>query len=461
MQLVLHLTADDPALGEGAGRRIQVDDRLSIGRGQDNDLVLADPERHLSKNHCVIAFGGEGFTVTDTSTNGVYLDNQPERLPLNAPVPLREGSVLRLGGYRLTITAIAPTLAIRPPPAPRGTGVAAPGPISSDDGLFGDPLAGAPSAGGSAPGLPSDMGNDIAGLRTPFASPVIPEDIDLFGAPAEQHWHGTSQPDNVPSDQVFFAPPKVMAEKLPEDWERSAFRMPAHPETTSARKFGDGGLVEPPRSESAMPAHAAPRATPGLNTGADGAALATFLAAAGLAGVTLSDADKMRVMKLAGEALALALKGLFEVLAARASTKQEFRIERTTIGAAQNNPLKFSASMDEAVRAMLLGRTPGFLPANEAVAEAIKDIKSHQLAVLAGMQAALATVLKRFDPAQLELRLERGSLVEGIVPAARKARHWDCFKALYGEISSEIEDDFQKAFGAEFARAYRRHIERL
>jgi type VI secretion system protein len=223
MRLVLHLTAKDPALGEAAGRRIQVDERLTIGRGQDNDLVLADPERHLSKNHCVIECDGDGFTVTDTSTNGVYLDDRTDRLPRNAPVPLREGSVLRVGGYQLKIIAIAPGHAM-PPPAPRGAGLAAPGPRLSDDGLFGDPLAGAPAAGASDSGLPPDVGKDIAGLPTPFASPVIPDDIDLLGPPAEQQWHGVSQPDNVPADQVFFTPPKVTGEKLPEDWERSAFR---------------------------------------------------------------------------------------------------------------------------------------------------------------------------------------------------------------------------------------------
>jgi type VI secretion system protein len=61
----------------------------------------------------------------------------------------------------------------------------------------------------------------------------------------------------------------------------------------------------------------------------------------------------------------------------------------------------------------------------------------------------------------LEKRLEQGSLIEGILPGARKARYWELFKALYKEIATELEDDFQKAFGAEFARAYRAQIDRL
>jgi type VI secretion system protein len=445
--LVLHLTANDADAGRGAGRRIEVEKRLTIGRGQDNDLVLDDPERHLSKNHCVVDFDGVNFTITDLSTNGLYLDNQPERLPRNLPTPLHEGSVLRLGGYRITVTAIEPSLSV-PSLASREIRT---DPLANDDALFGDPLAGAPVGRHAGQGLPP-FASEFSGLSSEggaAAAPLIPDDVDFLGGTAQERWQGASQPDHAPSDQAFFAPPRVTAEKIPDDWEDSALG-------TTASGSGLG------RPAPVVPRPLAPPLIGAVGRGgaAEGA-IAAFLAATGLSDMPLSDAEKVRVMKTAGEALALALKGLAEILAARASTKEEFRIERTAIGAAKNNPLKFSADENEALRALLIGRMPGFLNASEAVGEAIKDIKSHQLAVLAGMQAALATVLARFDPEKLEKRLEQGSLMEGILPAARKARLWDRFKELYEEIAGEVEDDFQKAFGAAFARAYRKQVDRL
>ena len=107
MPLILQLTSSDPALREAAARRIEVATRLTIGRGGDNDLVLPDPDRHLSKNHCAITFEGGGYAVTDTSTNGVFLDGAAERLPRGVPVGLAQGSVIRLGNYELTVTAVA------------------------------------------------------------------------------------------------------------------------------------------------------------------------------------------------------------------------------------------------------------------------------------------------------------------------------------------------------------------
>ncbi len=72
---------------------------------------------------------------------------------------------------------------------------------------------------------------------------------------------------------------------------------------------------------------------------------------------------------------------------------------------------------------------------------------------MAGVQTALLGLLKRFDPAALEQRLQPG-LLQTLLPAARKARIWELFCATYKDLAREAEDDFQSVFGREFARAY-------
>lgn len=448
MPLLLHLTSSDPASTEG--RRISLVNRLTIGRGRDNDVVLSDPERHLSKNHCVITFDGALCTITDTSLNGVFLGDNPERLPKGTPTPLREGNVIRLGGYFITIGSI---VAAAPPPPETPAGALG----AVDEGPFGDVLSGSPLA-------PRDRAGDMS-PNAGFAEPPIPDDIDLLpevgeragalGSAGAEHWRGASHPDHAQADQAFFAPPRVATEKIPDDWDMSSFGAIAPP--SPKRQTSPSDERAEPIGSDVFPRAAAPQ-----SSGAgDGEAVARFLAAIGLAGTSLTPADKINLMQSAGEMLSGAISGLIEVLAARASIKQEFRIERTAIGALRNNPLKFSQSPEEAMRIMLLGRARGFMPPKEAIGEALADIKTHQLAMLAGMQVALETVIRRFDPDKLEKRLEQGSLLEGILPGARKARYWDLFRILYKEIATELEEDFQKAFGTEFARAYRDQVKRL
>ena len=434
MPIVLQLKTSDASLGDAQTQRVEVASRLTIGRGADNGLVLPDPERQLSKNHCVITFDGTAGWVVDTSTNGVFINENPDRLPRDVPTPIAEGSVLRLGGYRITVAAVAPAISAGSLNGEGGTKPA------HDDGLFGDPLASPPPTGS----IPARAEGALA--------PVIPEDFDLFGSKDNPpKWHGPSQPDHTPAEQVFFTPPRVTREKIPDDWDLSSSSGGAR---TAELRPAQHDFVEPARD--------LPRPAPigGSREIAPDTAITSFLNAAGLGGTPLSEGERLRIMQVAGEVLVAMIKGLSEILAARATTKQEFRIERTMIEATRNNPLKFADGPSEAMRALLLGRMQGFLSGKEAVDQAIGDIKRHELAMVAGMQMALATVIARFDPEQLEKQLEQRSLIEGILPAARKARNWELFTALYKEIATELEDDFQRAFGAEFARAYSKQTER-
>ena len=93
----------------------------------------------------------------------------------------------------------------------------------------------------------------------------------------------------------------------------------------------------------------------------------------------------------------------------------------------------------------------------QAVREGFDDIKAHQLAVVAGIQAALTRLLQRFDPDNLETRLEQ-SVLDHLWPANRKAKYWDLFTTEYEAIAHEAEDDFKKLFGDEFARAYENQL---
>jgi len=137
----------------------------------------------------------------------------------------------------------------------------------------------------------------------------------------------------------------------------------------------------------------------------------------------------------------------------RAAIKGDMRVEQTMIQARNNNALKFSVTPDDAVAALLNPNRPGYMAPLAATKEAFTDIKSHELAVMAGVQTALLGLLKRFEPAALETRLSQG-LLGAVLPAARKARYWESFCQVYGDIAREAEDDFQAVFGRAFAKAY-------
>jgi FHA domain-containing protein len=167
------------------------------------------------------------------------------------------------------------------------------------------------------------------------------------------------------------------------------------------------------------------------------------------------------LMELIGQILREAVGGTVDLLRARATVKHELRAEVTTIVPRNNNPLKFSPNAEVALQHMLAPPARGFIGAAPAMRDAYEDLRAHQFAVVAGMQAVLEAALERFDPASLQGRLGDPSLLHSVLPAARSARLWDMFTEHYARIRHDATNDFRALFGQAFLSAYHEHVKRL
>jgi FHA domain-containing protein len=106
---------------------------------------------------------------------------------------------------------------------------------------------------------------------------------------------------------------------------------------------------------------------------------------------------------------------------------------------------------------MIGGDRPGFSRASAAMREALKDIKAHEMALVAAIQVALTRLLEQIAPETLKQRLENRWL-DGLVPGARKARIWEIYESTHAELARELADDFDRAFGKAFAEAYEEYL---
>src|SRR6476620_1475242 len=76
---------------------------VRIGRGAQNDIVLEDPGKGVSRNHAEIRFEGGRYTLVDLqSQNGIWVSG--ERVP---SVVLEPGVSAALGPFRLVVEAPA------------------------------------------------------------------------------------------------------------------------------------------------------------------------------------------------------------------------------------------------------------------------------------------------------------------------------------------------------------------
>lgn len=288
--------------------------QLSIGRAPENDWVLPDPDRLLSKRHCVVGLRGDSWLVADTSRNGTYLNTAEAPIGQGGVARLQHGDRLRLGAYELLL-----------------------------------------QLDGTAPAA-------------------------------------TADPTTV-------LPPPAAA------------------------------IAPPTPTQAADP-------------------LAAFLQGAGIAA---RPADPAAALRRVGAAFRAAVIGLRQALAARSAVKGAFRIDGTLLRARNNNPLKFAASDEAALLSLVLGDRPADLGAEQAISEALRDLRHHELATMAAMQTAVRALLRRLDPAALR---EAGEKSGGLLPAQRRARAFELFEQAHAELGHALADDFDGVFGAAFAAAY-------
>jgi predicted component of type VI protein secretion system len=76
----------------------------------------------------------------------------------------------------------------------------------------------------------------------------------------------------------------------------------------------------------------------------------------------------------------------------------------------------------------------------------------HQLAMTAGIQAALTALLREFDPDRYERQFEEGIVFQ------KKAKCWDAYVKAYSRLTAEALENF---FGDDFAEAYERQVRAL
>lgn len=187
-----------------------------------------------------------------------------------------------------------------------------------------------------------------------------------------------------------------------------------------------------------------------------------FLEGAGVPEIAGQQPLDIEAMQRLGRIMRAFTDGTIELLSSRAMLKREVRAEITMIVDEENNPFKILPNGRAVLMQMFGARMPGFLPPEAAVHDALGDLQSHQLGMVAGMRAALLTLLQRFDPAALSSNTPHdGGIGEKLLPGGREARLWRELQQLHTETTAAVEDDFQAVFGRAFQQAYDKEMERL
>jgi len=203
----------------------------------------------------------------------------------------------------------------------------------------------------------------------------------------------------------------------------------------------------PPPPPPAAPAPSA--------SAAEGIDLAAVLAGAGLKPGDVTP----ELARAFGQIIRVVVSGVMDVLQSRRELKDEFRMRMTQFRPRENNPLKFSANVEDALHNLLVKRNAAFLGPVDAFEDAFTELRNHQVAMLAGMRVAFESMLAEFDPDRLQEDFDQRAS-KGLLAKLGRS-YWDLFRDKRREMAKDPEATFRQLFGDEFARAYEEQLQRL
>ena len=489
MTLTLELTPSSDARPGDKTRHVFGEQGGTIGRAGTSSWVLSD--KKISGLHALITFRNGVFYIQDKSRNGVSVNSPDNRLVQDRPYALKTGDRLLIDPYDMGVWIEGAS----EQPAHQSFG----DPFAPADDDF---LAVRPES--PLPGLrsltepavndevdPLQFFDPVGGRAPRKAEPIVPPLDDLLGAhyepPAMLPGPTSTKPEPVGIPQGYdpLAPDDPFVEPVPPPPLPTPPLPPAirpHPgldAPPARRKAKDssssdlptvrqplppppspppgGTPVRPPSPAIARPpavprpAASAPR-VPGQS-----ADLAELLAGAGVPdGVVTPE-----MTRSLGQILRIVVAGLMDVLQSRQRIKEEFQMRQTVFKPSDNNPLKFSANVEDALHNLLVKRNAAYLRPVDAFAEAFDDLRDHQLAMLAGMRVAFESMLAEFDPDRLQEEFDRQLSKASLPLMPAKMRYWDLFREKRHEMVKDPEEAFAALFGDEFRRAYEEQFREL
>jgi len=364
----------------------------TLGRSPENHFVLFDPQKLISRKHAVIRYENGCYYLYDTSTTGTFIYNKNVRVRQDR-IQLDDGDKIRIGDYDLIVCL---------PEAVTG------------------------HAGEMSCSCPEPEQKAVA---DPYQTKPDNGDKALWRPEYE-----VQTIDDIPASVVAIPPDSHFVDLLPD--QNSVEPEPGPCTSTSIST--DSIRMQEDRNQACNEL------------------FKVFLEAAGIQDIRrFPQEDIPAIMRTAGALFREMIDGLGTMLRGRAAAKSHLHTAVTTIQAVQNNPLKFAVA-DDILTLLLTTPHPGYLTGVEAVRAGCTDLIHHELAMTAGVQAAILALLARVAPQYVVPPDAASSLLPRRTKS--KAKCWEAYCQAYTQVVAEAED----FFGLEaFGRAYEEQLAKL
>lgn len=365
-----------------------------IGRCDDNEWVLPDPDRYLSSYHAQISFDAGRWILEDLSTNGVYVNDAALPISQLGPCELHDGDQLRMGDYQILVSLNDHNKDKTTHPIHKSS--------TKDKKTR--------KAAASAPLNENDLKFDL-------------DLSDLFNG---------HKPKNTPSTtkhgQQIRSQPKN--------------KQPSHYEERLADRT------------TALQQHKTEEPSTVTMDGTSLHGLAAFCKGAGIDIHELPVHSDAALLSLAGQLLRTTVLELMAI----EKTHGENRSTPTPIDSAgtirPNDWIKNSTSVNEALTRLLNAGASGRANPADNIRNSFNNLRHHERATIDALLIATNKLMERFDPEELKNRFDRILSRSKSKKTDFQQQYWSMYVELFQAINQRNKEGLPANFAEELAQAY-------
>ena len=426
----------------------------TIGRAPSCDWNLPDPENFVSGNHASVIWQDGEFYLIDTSTNGTYVNNMPEPIPSGKPLLLTHEDQFGIGNYKIEVS-------LDPKDAERAKDCSFDiSTILVEDQAFKKQQLPKRKTAPPAPKKVNPLKAPLPDDNDENTGSWAMLDIDESEPAGTQKVSGAKKSAAKKTRAAAAEPMDLSLEdpsELPKARKKKSKKSDAQDDNTKIKRAKLVGELASKKQDieqtlgSVTNTNQAPQLLP--PTVNKNQMLDAFIKGLGVEQDALPNRPPEDLIEDIGRVFAELLGGLQTLMQNRSLLKDRFKLGQTMMKPKSNNPIKFSAGMDDVLPRLLSGKRGAYKASVEAIRECYFDVNADMEAMNEAMRRALSEYLKMFDPVNLQEQFEH-VMGKNKFLGGNKKRYWDLYADRYATIVQHAEGRMPEGFANEFVKAF-------
>lgn len=409
-----------------------------IGRQEDCDWVLTDPNSYISSKHARILCKHGTFFIKDESTNGIFLKNPYKRLPKNNPVKVNASDVFIIGDHELQarfsnndysqddiVSSLVGQASIE---SSIDEVVLDDLKIIPDDDFLAEPLSSLDEDSGIKV---SDSGMDV---------------MSMFEDSAEKL---AETPEHI--EETFFE--DDLTKERDEIGDFIAFSSTDLEQVTQVETKNEPleEHVSFPRFQAEKTAEKPIEKPKALKQDQEGlqASIAILEAKLGIEISSLEQVERDALMSELGDVLLNTLESLRGSLLMKDKIKQDLHLSTIYMDSDSNNPIKLGSATTK----LLQNKTDmlGMMKVSDAITTSFDELDSHSIALHSSTKSVLNIAASKFSPKNLAYKFESSGALRGVLP--KQQLMWIAYVDMFDGLNERpecgvemMQDDFKKVY---------------